>query len=91
MAKFNDIGILCVNRNEDGFYIKVEKGLKMKITGKRYNGEEVDLEIDGNDFINVTKREDKIRIMTKGDEQKMEEMEERVPAYIKYYLSVKTE
>lgn len=88
--KFADIGAMM--KGKDGsYYIKLDKDVQITVKGKKFNGENIDLQISGGGYINLEKPEDKFNKIFKGDETKIQERLANIPDYIKFLVSASQE
>jgi len=79
-------------QTEKKFFIKLEKGLVLTVTGTNFKGEKINRKlVGGEDCLNIVSRQDKIVGLAKGDESRIEELNDRIPEYIKYYISIPPE
>ena len=87
--KYARLGSLCQKRDKTGYYIKVDNNSTVTITTKQ--GDNVtSITLDGGNYINVDKPEDKIKFfLEKGfiTEEVAEERLEKIPEFVKFELS----
>lgn len=88
--QFADVGALMKGK-DGGLYIKLEKDITITVKGKKYNGEEINITVEGGGYINLEKPLEKFEKIFKGDEAKIEERMEKIPDYLKYFASVSGE
>ena len=82
---FADIGE--VRKGDNGHYIKLDDGVTITITHKNYKGETNVVNLKPGDCMNLEKPEDKFQKICRGDEAKIEERMEKLPEFIKFFVS----
>ena len=84
--KFADIGSMNKSK-EGGYYIKLEDNVQIHITGTNYKGDPIDVTVKGGEYLNLEKPEDKYLKIYKGNEAKAQEVVQKIPEFVKFFVS----